>query len=162
MEISALPSTYGFVDALLESFGFSITAGETFLPDAAAYDDLLYKLLGETANASSKGEDTVFGTIRAHFAVSSRPLADAAVDLMMKLIGHYRNILDEQKSKRSKTMSPREVSKIIKDGYETLDITSRTGWGSWERYREVDRKGLLKRAARVAVGDIRAVLESQS
>lgn len=76
---------------------------------------------------------------------------------MAKLNAHYRAMLEEQKG-RKKSLAPGDVSGIIKKGYETLEIQGVEEWGAWTKMREVERKGLLKRAARVAVGDVRAVL----
>lgn len=51
---------------------------------------------------------------------------------------------------------------MIKSGYETLSITSKDGLDTWERYREADERSFLKRAARVAVGDVREVMGTDS
>lgn len=77
--------------------------------------------------------------------------------MMAKLNSHYRIMLEDQKSKK-KSFAPGDVSKIIKQGYETLDLPAAEAWGQWTRFREVERKVLLKKAARVAVGDVRVLL----
>lgn len=79
--------------------------------------------------------------------------------MMAKANAHYRSMLEEQKGK--KVLKPGDVSKIIKQGYETLDLQSVDAWGSWTRFREVERKVLLKKAARVAVGDVKGMLAKQ-
>ena len=56
---------------------------------------------------------------------------------------------------RKKNLSPREVHRIIKQGYDTLDVQPPDGLNEWERWRETDWKPQLKRATRVAVDDAR-------
>lgn len=125
------------------------------MPDSASYDDLLYKLLGEAASSSKSNEKDIFTILRTQFAIASRPDADASVDLMVGLIQHYRSILDDPTVKKSKNLSPKEVSRIIKQGYETMDLQIKEGWGVYSKFREVDRKGLLKSASRFAVADVK-------
>ena len=54
-----------------------------------------------------------------------------------------------------KNLSPREVHRIIKQGYETLSIPPLEGLSAWQKFREADWKVELKRAARCAVDDAR-------
>ncbi|KAL5001948.1 hypothetical protein BDV10DRAFT_191918 [Aspergillus recurvatus] len=54
---------------------------------------------------------------------------------------------------QKKNLSPREVHRIIKQGYDTLSIQPPEGLSAWTRYRETDWKPDLKRAARCAVDD---------
>ncbi|KAJ5988040.1 hypothetical protein N7481_003250 [Penicillium waksmanii] len=56
---------------------------------------------------------------------------------------------------KKKNLSPREVHRIIKQGYDTLSIQPPEGLNAWIRWRETDWKGELKRAARCAVDDAR-------
>ena len=57
-----------------------------------------------------------------------------------------------------KNLSPREVTKVIRQGYESLDVSFSEGLDGWERYREGEERGLLKKCARVAVEDARKVV----
>lgn len=59
---------------------------------------------------------------------------------------------------RKKNLSPREVHRIIKQGYDTLSIEPPDGLSSWGKWRETDWKVQLKRAARVAVDDARQLV----
>jgi hypothetical protein len=62
-------------------------------------------------------------------------------------------MIDSQRAKREH-LSPREVSKIIKQGYDTLSIESKEGPENSEGgYREAEYRSVLKRVARVAVAD---------
>ena len=56
---------------------------------------------------------------------------------------------------KKKNLSPREVHRIIKQGYDTLSIQPPEGLSAWSRWRETDWKSELKRAARCAVDDAR-------
>lgn len=44
---------------------------------------------------------------------------------------------------------------MIKSGYETLSIKSKDGLESWDKYREVDERVLLKKVARIVVEDLK-------
>jgi hypothetical protein len=70
-------------------------------------------------------------------------------------------ISENQTKTKSKNLSPQQVSEVIKSGYETLAITSKDGLDSWERYREADERAFLKKAARVAVGDVRELMGTE-
>lgn len=59
---------------------------------------------------------------------------------------------------KKKNLSPREVHRIIKQGYDTLSIQPPEGLSAWSRWRETDWKSELKRAARYAVDDARQLV----
>lgn len=72
-----------------------------------------------------------------------------------------------------KTLSPREVGRVIRSGFETLRLPGGGGagsgsgngraesWRTWEKWREGEEKGFLKRAARAAVEDARRVVRGR-
>lgn len=59
---------------------------------------------------------------------------------------------------RKKNLSPREVHRIIKQGYDTLSIQPPEGLNAWVKWREAEWKSELKRAARWAVDDARQLV----
>ncbi|KAJ5585540.1 uncharacterized protein N7459_005340 [Penicillium hispanicum] len=59
---------------------------------------------------------------------------------------------------KKRNLSPREVHRIIKQGYDTLSIQPPEGLSAWSRWRETDWKSELKRAARWAVDDARQLV----
>ncbi|KAJ5109026.1 hypothetical protein N7456_005701 [Penicillium angulare] len=59
---------------------------------------------------------------------------------------------------KKRNLSPREVHRIIKQGYETLSIQPPEGLSTWSRWRETEWKTELKKAARVAVDDARQLV----
>lgn len=59
---------------------------------------------------------------------------------------------------KKKNLSPREVHRIIKQGYDTLSIQPPEGLTTWARWRETEWKSELKRAARWAVDDARQLV----
>lgn len=59
---------------------------------------------------------------------------------------------------KKKNLSPREVHRIIKQGYDTLSIQPPEGLTTWARWRETEWKSELKRAARCAVDDARQLV----
>lgn len=59
---------------------------------------------------------------------------------------------------KKKNLSPREVHRIIKQGYDTLSIQPPEGLSAWAKWREAEWKSELKRAARCAVDDARQLV----
>lgn len=59
---------------------------------------------------------------------------------------------------RKRNLSPREVHRIIKQGYDTLHIQPPEGLSAWAKWRETEWKSELKRAARCAVDDARQLV----
>lgn len=142
-------NTETLVSEVVNLITLSLTAGETFLPDAAAYDDLFYKLV-ETGESLSKFRDA--------YALDKSNSA-ASISILTGVSKHYSDLIQDAKGKAN-NLSPREVHKIIKDGYETLSIEAKEGLDHWSRYREADHKAELKKVARVAVADARKLSET--
>lgn len=132
------------IDVLVNVLAFALSSGENFLPDPASYDDLFYKLV-ETGDILTKFRDT--------FGLSS----SGAMQTLVNVSSHYHSLLAD--GKKGKHFSPEEVSVVIKQGYETLSIDTSEGLDGWEKYREADFKSLLKKIARAAVDDAKALKE---
>ena len=131
----------------------SVTAGEAFLPDSASYDDLIYKLVegGETLSK--------FKTTYPQTQSSPTP----PISILIAVSDHYQKQLEaeREKGRLSKNASPREVTKVIRAGYETLVLPPVEGLERWEKWRESDEKGLLKKVARVAYEDARRLVRER-
>lgn len=134
------------IDVLINLLAFALSSGENFLPDPASYDDLFYKLV-ETGDILTKFRDT--------FALGS----SSAMQILVNVSSHYHSLLADGKT--GKHFSPEEVSVVIKQGYETLSIDSSEGLDRFEKFREADFKTTLKRIARAAVDDAKALNEEQ-
>lgn len=137
------------INMLVNLLAYALSSGENFLPDPASYDDLFYKLV-ENGDILIKFRDT--------FNLSSK---DSSMQTLINVSSHYHSLLEgnEKGKLRSKNLSPREVSNVIKQGYETLSIDASEGLDRWEKFREADVKSYLKRIARVAVDDAKALNE---
>ena len=137
---------------LLKTIALAIASGNAFLPDAAAYDDLVYKIV-EIGDSPARFK----AAYKLNTSQSGNP---SPIDILVNVSGHYRNILEAEtgNGRVRKSLSPREVNKIIRQGYETLDVPAANGLDSFEKYREADERGLLKKAARLAIEDARRVL----
>ncbi len=92
-------------------------------------------------------------------------LSDRATPSITTLISvstHYNDLLSSSASaRRSKTLSPSQVSQVIKQGYDTLSITAKDGLDSWDKYREADEKTTMKKIARVAVADVKELMRTR-
>lgn len=142
----------GLADLIINILALSLAAGESFLPDPKSYDDLFYKVL-ESSEILEK--------FRLEYGLGKGSIP-SAIEILTSVSSHYVRLLEEKKGKGSHNLSPREVTKVIKEGYDTLSIESREGLDQWESYREVDNRNLVKRITRVAVQDMRTLLAERT
>ena len=141
------------MDDLVDLIALSLTNGEAFLPDSASYDDLFYKIV-ETGENLTKFRDA--------FELSNRA-GSSSVDILISVSSHYYTLLEgnEKGKVKTKNLSPREVSKVIKQGYETLSIQSKEGLDHWDKFREANHKMILKKVARIAVEDAKSLINEK-
>lgn len=149
-DIRAIHRSSDMVDLLVNLLAFALSSGENFLPDPASYDDLFYKLV-ETGDILAKFRDA-FGLTN-----------NASMQTLVSVSSHYHALLEggEKGKLHSKNLSPREVSNVIKQGYDTLSIEASEGLDRWERFREADVKIFLKRIARASVEDAKALRDDR-
>ncbi|OJJ70946.1 hypothetical protein ASPBRDRAFT_30711 [Aspergillus brasiliensis CBS 101740] len=176
-DLTSNPHTTTLTTTLINLIAFCVSSGDTFLPDPLSYDDLFYKLV-ETGPIITRFRDVYnFKTSAAAAADgSNKEVHVAAIDTLISVSTHFYTLLfvaPDQNAEAAgksggeaapvpanlkKNLSPREVHRIIKQGYETLSIQPPEGLGAWTRYREADWKMELKRAARCAVDDARGLV----
>lgn len=136
------------LDDLVNLVALSLSAGESFLPTPAAYDDLFYKLV-ET------GENLV--KFRDSYDLGKRHTS--SIDTLISVSTHYNQLLEDGASgRRGKHLTSAQVSGVIKQGYETLSIQAKEGLDSWDKYREADKRSFLKKMARTTVGDVKTLI----
>ncbi|RMJ28144.1 hypothetical protein PHISP_00998 [Aspergillus sp. HF37] len=175
-DLSSNPSISTLTKSLVDLVAFCVSAGDTFLPDPSSYDDLFYKLV-ETGPIITKFRDVYSlgsSSSKPDDTPSNRNKHAAAIDTLIAVSAHFHTLLfHEDKSadarpdtpdstgaaplpaSRKKNLSPREVHRMIKQGYDTLSIQPLDGLHAWTKWRETDWKTELKRAARYAVEDSR-------
>lgn len=149
------------LNPFLATLALAVTSGESFLPDPAAYDDLFYKLVeaGEYLDRFKKAFQAHLPPPEVSNATPNGPTT-APIDTLVQVAAHYHDLVEAEKGKgrMSSNLSPREVSKVIRQGYETLSLPTMEGLDRWDRFREGDERGMLKRVARVAVEDTKRLL----
>ena len=126
---------------------FCLSKGDSFLPDPASYDDLFYKLV--------EGSD-VLEKFKQAYAEKSSP-GDAfskAMNALIAVSSHYHDLLKMQKGRKTH-QSPAAVQKVIKEGYESLNLEMDEDFSRWEKWRESSMKAELKKMIRTAVEDAR-------
>ncbi|KAF2766553.1 DUF1741-domain-containing protein [Teratosphaeria nubilosa] len=144
--------TAAMAQSIVEVLHLGLNSGEAFLPDAKDYDDLFYKLV-ESGDSLIKLRDTY------HICATEEK---SAINTLIGVSKHYQELIESQRAKKEH-LSPREISNIIKQGYETLSIEATDGANQVERYREADHKVELKKIARAAVADaVNLVSSSQN
>lgn len=154
---------------LTDLIAFCLSTGDTFLPDPSSYDDLFYKLIETGSPLLTKFRDAYYSlpqtstsTSPAPSTTSSQPRSDSSINILISVSTHYHDLLQAQHGGSRKThQSPAAVQKVIKQGYETLNIEAGEDLGRWERWREGSGswKGELKRIVRTVVVDARRVVE---
>ncbi|KAL2018194.1 hypothetical protein VTK56DRAFT_1167 [Thermocarpiscus australiensis] len=158
-DLRALPHIDTLLDHVVNLVALGLSAGETFLPTPAAYDDLFYKVV-ESGEVLVKFRDT--------YGLANRP--SNSIDTLVNVSTHYKEMLAEGggssggggggggSAKAGRRLTSLQVAEVIKQGYETLSIQSKEGLDSWEKYREADERTLLKKMTRAVVADVRAML----
>ncbi|KAK5712681.1 hypothetical protein LTR15_011673 [Elasticomyces elasticus] len=150
-DIRTLPGSTQMVQALVDLLSLALTGGEAILPDAAAYDDLFYKLL-ESGDALVKLRDT--------YHLGKPDDKQAAINTLIGVSQHYAEFIESQKAKKEH-LSPREVQKIIRQGYDTLNVEAKDGDQAQVRgFREADHRSELKKIVRVVVADAVVVVRA--
>ena len=142
-DLNSLPGTSDVVQTLVDLLTLALNTGESFLPDSASYDDLFYKLV-ESGEALTN--------LRTAYNLA-KPDERTSINTLIGVSEHYRDMIDEHHKGKSTNLSPAEVAKIIKMGYETLSIETREGLEIGKPFREADVKSLIKKVTRVAVAD---------
>ncbi|KAF2718467.1 DUF1741-domain-containing protein [Polychaeton citri CBS 116435] len=143
-DLKTLPGTYDLIQALISVLVLSMAAGESFLPNNASYDDLFYKLV-ESGEALT--------SLREKYALGKVNDEHSSIGILIGVSRHYNELIESQHKGKSVHLTPREVSKIIKDGYDTLSIEAREDLDHIEAFREAQYKVALKKIARIAVAD---------
>ncbi|KAK4155275.1 hypothetical protein C8A00DRAFT_13676 [Chaetomidium leptoderma] len=170
-DLKDLPHVDVLLDHVVNLIALGLSAGETFLPTPAAYDDLFYKVV-ETGEVLVK--------FRATYGLANR--ASNSIDTLVKVSTHYKDMLAEGGgggggggggagkgdgsvkvkggggARAGSQLTSLQVAEVIKQGYETLSIQAKEGLDSWEKYREADERTLLKKMARAVVVDVRGMV----
>ena len=147
-DLRDLPHVETLLDHVVNLVALSLSAGEAFLPTPAAYDDLFYKVV-------ESGE--VLAKFKENYRLGNRH--SNSIDTLINVSTHYKQLLAADPKRKPSNLTTQEVTDVIKQGYETLSIQAKEGLDTWERYREADERTVLKKMARAAVGDARAMIE---
>lgn len=137
----------------LAILALAVSEGDAFLPSPETYDDLSYKLV-EAGHVLQKFQSVYLPTS----STSTSTTAAQALTILLHVSTHYRTLLETEKA--GKNLSPKEVSRVVRKGYETLRVPEegREGLMAGEKWREGKERGFLKRVGREAVGDGRRVV----
>lgn len=147
-DLKALPRTTEVVQSVVDLLTLALTAGESFLLDSSAYDDLFYKLV-ESGDALVKLRDS--------YSLASATEKQSHINTLIGVSKHYQELIDSQRVKKEH-LTPREINKIIRQGYETLSIEAQEGDTVEGGYKEAEHRSILKRVARVAVADATVIV----
>jgi hypothetical protein len=151
-DLKDLPQVSTLLDMVVNFVALSLSAGDSFLPSAAEYDDLFYKLV-EAGDVLVKFRDS--------YDLAKRPTNSIAT--LISVSEHYYQLIEENRGKSGKkNLTPQQVADVIKSGYETLSMDGleggvEKGLDRWEKYREADEKSFLKKVARMVVDDLKTV-----
>jgi hypothetical protein len=162
-ELKEIPRVMILVDDAVNLIALSLSSGDSFLPGAAEYDDLFYKLV-EAGDVLVKFRDS--------YDLATQRTSTNAIATLISVSEHYYQLIEENRGKSGKkNLTPQQVADVIKSGYETLSMeglegAGRSGGGGgldrWERYREADERAFLKKVARAVVVDVKTVEDGNS
>ncbi|TKX21237.1 hypothetical protein C1H76_6778 [Elsinoe australis] len=130
------------VQSLVNLITLCLTQGEAFLPDTASLDDLFYKVVESNSYLEK---------LRDEYQLSKSAVGPN-IDTLIGAGYHFTEAFDKAGGNK-KNVYPKDVMKVIKDGYETLSIEAREGTDHWTPYREQDHKVEIKKITRVVVAD---------
>lgn len=157
------------IKPILSTLALAVISGDSFLPDPAAYDDLFYKLVesGDYLQRFKRAFATYMvpasdSTTNPATLSTANGSPTATIDVLIQVSAHYQDLVEAEKGKgrMGNNPSPREVSKIIRQGYDSLSLPGMEGLDLWDRFREGEERGMLKRAARTAVDDTKRLLRN--
>ncbi|MCJ1444589.1 MAG: hypothetical protein MMC23_005091 [Stictis urceolatum] len=142
---------------LLKILALAIAHGNVFLPSTTDYDDLFYKLVEQHDNLTKF--KVAYPPDPADITTQTQLVL---VDVLIETAAHFHGIIEAEKGKgrvRS-TLSAREVGRVIREGYESLEVKDLSGLGveGFEVWREGEERGLVKRIGRKAVEDVRRLV----
>lgn len=135
---------------------FCLSKGDGFMPDPASFDDFFYKLIESNDVLHKFKEAYCDRPVSSSASSSSSDTLPRSVEALISVSSHYHDLLKAQHGKKTH-QSPAAIQKVIKEGYETLNLEADDGFGQWERWRESNWKPELKRMIRVAVEDARVL-----
>jgi len=85
---------------------------------------------------------------------------------LLSVCKHYQSLLSEhQRNSKSRHLSSEEVTKVIKEGYDSIQIApsspqaAATIDGGGARYKEGEHRGILKKIWRICIADGTLLLE---
>ncbi|KAK1820922.1 hypothetical protein LTR12_004634 [Friedmanniomyces endolithicus] len=143
-DMHTVPGTTQLVQSLVDLLALALAGGEALLPDETAYDDLFYKLV-ESGDALVKLRDT--------YQLGKPDGKGAAIDTLIGVSQHYQEVIESHRAKKEH-LSPREIQKIIRQGYDTLNVEAQREDQVQRRgFREADIKSEVKRFLKVIVAD---------
>ncbi|KAA8914235.1 hypothetical protein FN846DRAFT_771263 [Sphaerosporella brunnea] len=152
-DLKDLPQISTLLDMVVNFVALSLSAGDSFLPGAAGYDDLFYKLV-EAGDVLIKFRDS--------YDLAKR--SSNSIGTLISVSEHYYQLIEENRGKSGKkNLTPQQVADVIKSGYETLNMdgleggAGEKGLDRWEKYREADERSFLKKVARMVVKDLKTV-----
>ena len=88
------------------------------------------------------------------------------METLLSVCQHYQSLINEhQKTSKSRHLSSEEVIKVIKDGYDSVQIAPifsgvvAQGQGIGGRYKEAEYRGILKKIGRICIADGNVLVE---
>ena len=85
---------------------------------------------------------------------------------LLSVCKHYQSLLSEhQKASKSRHLSSEEVTRVIKEGYDSIQITptspqvAASAEGVAGRYKEAEFRGMLKKIWRISIADGTVLLD---
>ena len=172
------------VNNLVDVLASSLAGGETFLPGTTDYDDLFYKLVQGSSTLEQFSQTCISPLTEPPAAIFSAIDECAWIDFakrpsqgmqtLLTVCKHYQSLLqDHQTKSKSRHLSSEEVTRIIKQGYDTIQLSGATtpttptlhvgldgvGAAAAGKYKESEFRGILKKIWRICIADGTVLLD---
>jgi hypothetical protein len=165
-DLTDLNDITDLINDLVDLLAASLAGGETFLPGTTDYDDLFYKLVQATTSLEKFSQICILLSLPILIIdFGKRP--SPGMTTLLTVCKHYQSLLSEhQKTSKSRHLSSEEVTRVIKEGYDSIQITPSSPQSvtasvesGGAKYKEAEFRGILKKIWRISIADGTVLIE---
>jgi len=165
-DLTDLNGITNLINNLVDLLAASLAGGETFLPGTTDYDDLFYKLVQATTSLEKFSQicNPLLSVRTLTIDFGKRP--SPGMTTLLTVCKHYQSLLSEhQKTSKSRHLSSEEVTRVIKEGYDSMQIppsspqVTASVEGGGVKYKEAEFRGILKKIWRICIADGTVLIE---
>ncbi|KAI7858246.1 hypothetical protein BDC45DRAFT_499180 [Circinella umbellata] len=113
-----------YISSMMNIFNLSLNHGEEFLPDVLSYDTLYYEIIRASDDFMVLARHVSRTTTRKSPPDRSPTLSYSDFENIKMVCNHFNPVLEEWQSSNGRTfLTPEKVMAVIKDNYDTLELS---------------------------------------